>query len=61
MQAEPTPTDKPRVVRNRGLTEFSKKQGVTVMHAWRVIEGQRRSDRLLAAWQKFKAELEVRS
>lgn len=44
-----------RIVSNPGLTAFARQQNVTVAHAYRVVMGDRKSARLLAAWQKFKA------
>lgn len=54
MQAD-TQKRRKRIVRNPGLCAFARQQGVTVVHAWRVVIGERRSDRLLNAWQVFKA------
>lgn len=50
-----TPKRRKRIVRNPGICAFARAQGVTVVHAWRVVNGERRSDRLLTAWLKFKA------
>ncbi len=55
MQAYTRPRRK-RIVRNPGLCAFAREQGVTIAHAWRVANGERRSDRLLAAWLQFKAK-----
>lgn len=36
-----------------GIVAFSAAQGRTREHVWRVLKGQRQSQRLMAAWQKF--------
>lgn len=53
MQAD-TQTQRKRIVRNHGLSAFARQEGVTLVHAWRVVTGKRRSDRLLRAWLNFK-------
>jgi len=55
MQAITRPKRK-RVIRNPGLSAFAREQNVTVVHAWRVVMGQRESRRLLAAWHAYKAD-----
>lgn len=54
MQAD-TQTRRKRIVRNHGLSAFARHEGVTLVHAWRVVTGKRRSDRLLRAWLEFKS------
>ena len=55
MQAITPPRSK-RIVRNPGLSAFARQEKVTIAHAYRVVMGDRKSIRLLAAWQEFKAQ-----
>ena len=50
------PLRRKRVIRNPGLCDFARQQNVTVPHAYRVVMGERQSNRLLTAWQQFNAQ-----
>ena len=46
---------------NQGLTEFCRRRGCSISHAWRVITGKRESRSLMDAWMAFKKRQEGRS
>lgn len=49
-------TAKRKIIRFPGIVEFARQAGVTRIHAYRVLTGERKSPRLTKLWRKYQQE-----